>query len=196
VRLSSYGPNSRRSLRLRTTRREQPTRKSAAFYKPAERSKQTIYPSSHALNRPLTLAPTAHSGKKYLLTPSSSFFILQHMTQNTYSVSPKPSACLRPGARKTNPARGLSLAEIGGTRRKRPHPSGSSCILPSAIYIPEAPRLRPGDTLESATIRMQHPPFQAAHSATSTSPIVSFCPFRPLPRAWLFTYPWIAKRCS
>src|SRR5688500_7536349 len=89
------------------------------------------------------------------------------MTQNTYSVSPKPSACLKHGVSKTPRLRhaepgDIYLSDEVGRKPQR----GSSLLLFCRPVLSGPPDL-------------QHSPFAGTHSATWCRPFSRFCPFRP-----------------
>src|SRR5688572_1098755 len=90
------------------------------------------------------------------------------MTQDNTLVSPNVSACLKPGARKTQPALGLSPAKLGGTHpAESPNLSGSFCIGSAPFPRPA----KPGDTnIGRARLSQKAaPPFVIGNSFISSS---------------------------
>lgn len=100
------------------------------------------------------------------------------MTQDDTLVSPNVSACLKPGAWKTQPALGLSPTKSGGTHRaESPNLSGSFCILlsPRCLWL--------------GSVRC--PPFRVSkHPSASLLALISrdLRQFPALPQIFLFAY--------
>src|SRR5690242_7862280 len=96
------------------------------------------------------------------------------MTQENILVSPNVSACLKPGAWKTQPALGLSPAKLGGTHHvESPNLSGSFCISPFS-WRGSIPSLDfPGLTQISRPLADFSPLFRSAlfHSFATPQPL-------------------------